>query len=305
MPTLYDASRPTQLDEEEKGFRYYRNAVERHWDPRDVDLSVDRENVSKLPDEVFEQLHVSLAKFGAGEQSVTEDLSPLAVVLSDVEDQMFVTTQLYEEAKHTDFFDRYWKQVIHPEEDARGWERTSPLDPKWFDDDYVELFDRNDEAMALLLTDDTPENRAKAYCHYHLVIEGILAQTGYYGLTKVWGPQVEEYPELPGLVEGINLIRQDEGRHVGFGMAKLRDLVQSGDVDAELLDETVGELVLLVQGTLTPDEEEQAALDELPQVLDDDELTNYAIGKHTERMGQITDAAQAIPDVDQLTALEG
>jgi len=305
MPTLYDATRPTQLDEDEKGFRYYRNAVERHWDPQDIDLSVDRENVSKLPDEVFEQLHVSLAKFGAGEQSVTEDLSPLAVVLSDVEDQMFVTTQLYEEAKHTDFFDRYWKQVIHPEEDARGWERTSPLDPKWFDDDYVELFDRNDEAMARLLTDDTPENRAKAYCHYHLVIEGILAQTGYYGLTKVWGPQVEEYPELPGLVEGINLIRQDEGRHVGFGMAKLRDLVQSGEVDAELLDETVGELVLLVQGTLTPDEEEQAALDELPQVLDDDELTEYAIGKHTERMGQITDAAQAIPDVDQLTALEG
>jgi len=305
MPTLYDATRPTQLDEDEKGFRYYRNAVERHWDPQDIDLSVDRENVSKLPDEVFEQLHVSLAKFGAGEQSVTEDLSPLAVVLSDVEDQMFVTTQLYEEAKHTDFFDRYWKQVIHPEEDARGWERTSPLDPKWFDDDYVELFDRNDEAMALLLTDDTSENRAKAYCHYHLVIEGILAQTGYYGLTKVWGPQVEEYPELPGLVEGINLIRQDEGRHVGFGMAKLRDLVQSGEVDAELLDETVGELVLLVQGTLTPDEEEQAALDELPQVLDDDELTEYAIGKHTERMGQITDAAQAIPDVDQLTALEG
>ena len=305
MPTLYDATRPTQLDEDEKGFRYYRNAVERHWDPQDIDLSVDRENVSKLPDEVFEQLHVSLAKFGAGEQSVTEDLSPLAVVLEDVEDQMFVTTQLYEEAKHTDFFDRYWKQVIHPEEDARGWERTSPLDPKWFDDDYVELFDRNDEAMALLLTDDTSENRAKAYCHYHLVIEGILAQTGYYGLTKVWGPQVEEYPELPGLVEGINLIRQDEGRHVGFGMAKLRDLVQSGEVDAELLDETVGELVLLVQGTLTPDEEEQAALDELPQVLEDDELTEYAIGKHTERMGQITDAAQAIPDVDQLTALEG
>ena len=301
MPTLYDAARPAQLDEDEKGYRYYRNAVERHWDPLDVDLSADREHVAELDDEVFEQLHVSLAKFGAGEQSVTEDLSPLAVVLEDVEDQLFVTTQLYEEAKHTDFFDRYWKQVIHPEEDDRGLPRSSPLDPRWFDDDYVELFERNDEAMARLLTDDTPENRARAYCHYHLVIEGILAQTGYYGLTKVWGPGVEEVPELPGLVEGINLIRQDEGRHVGFGMAKLRDLVQSGAVDADLLDETVGELVGLVQGTLTPDEE----VPEEEQVLEEDELTDYAVGKHVERMGQITDAAQAIPDVDQLTALEG
>ena len=305
MPTHYDVNRQAQLDEEEKGYRYYRNAVERHWDPQDIDLSTDRENISELPDEVFQQLHVSLAKFGAGEQSVTEDLSPLAVVLEEVEDQLFLTTQLYEEAKHTDFFDQYWKQVIHPEEDARGWDRSTPLDPEWFDDDYVELFDRNDEAMHRLLADDTPENRAKAYCHYHLVIEGILAQTGYYGLTKVWGPQVEEYPELPGLVEGINLIRQDEGRHVGFGMAKLRDLVQSGAVSPELLDTTVGELVGLVQGTLTPDEETEEAMEDLPEVLEEDELTNYAVSKHTERMGQITDAAQAIPDVDQLTALEG
>jgi ribonucleoside-diphosphate reductase beta chain len=167
----------------------------------------------------------------------------------------------------------------------------------------VELFDRNDEAMHRLLTDDTPENRAKAYCHYHLVIEGILAQTGYYGLTKVWGPGVELVPELPGLVEGITLIRQDEGRHVGFGMAKLRDLVQSGAVEPELLDTTVGELVGLVQGTLTPDEDEELEMEET--ILAEDELTNYAIEKHTERMGQITDAAQAIPDVDQLTALEG
>ena len=303
MPTLYDADRPTQLDPEEKGYRYYRNAVERHWDPQDIDLSADREHISELDDEVFEQLHVSLAKFGAGEQSVTEDLSPLAVVLEDVEDQLFITTQLYEEAKHTDFFDRYWKTVIHPEEEARGWDLTSPVDPKWFDDDYVELFHRNDEAMSRLLTEDTPENRAEAYCHYHLVIEGILAQTGYYGLTKVWGPGVEPTPELPGLVEGITLIRQDEGRHVGFGMAKLRDLVQSGDVDPQLLDDTVGELVGLVQGTLTPDEEDEIEMDE--PILAEDELTNYAIEKHTERMGQITDAAQAIPDVDQLTALEG
>jgi len=303
MPTRYDASRPAQLDHEEKGYRYYRNAVERHWDPADVDLSADRENVAELDDQGFEQLKVSLAKFGAGEQSVTEDLSPLAVVLEDVEDQLFITTQLYEEAKHTDFFDRYWSDVVHPEEDDRGMERSSPLDPKWFDDDYVELFDRNDEAMHRLLTDDTPENRAAAFCHYHLVIEGILAQTGYYGLTKVWGPNIDQTPELPGLVEGITLIRQDEGRHVGFGMAKLRDLVQTGAVTPELLDDTVNDLVGLVQGTLTPDED--AAMEAEEPVLDEDELTNYAIEKHTERMGQITDAASAIPDVDQLTALEG
>jgi len=301
MPTRYDADRRDQLDPETKGYRYYRNAVERHWDPHDVDLSVDRERISALDDGLFEQLRVSLAKFGAGEQSVTEDLSPLAVALADVEDQLFVTTQLYEEAKHTDFFDRHWKRVIRPEEERRGMERTTPVDPRWFDDDYVELFDRNDEAMARLLTADSPENRARAYCHYHLVIEGILAQTGYYGLTTVWGPDVAATPELPGLVEGIRLVQQDEGRHVGFGMAKLRDLVQSGAVEPGLLEATVGELVGLVQGTLTPAE----AVPTDRTVIEMDELTEYAVRKHTERMAQITDATAEIPDVDELTALEG
>ena len=300
MPTRYDADRPRQLNETERSYRYYRNAVERHWDPHEVDLAADREAITELDDMALEQLKVSLAKFGAGEQSVTEDLSPLAVVLDGIEDQLFITTQLYEEAKHTDFFDRYWRTVIHPEDEARGQDRSSPVDPRWFDVDYNELFNRNEAAMSRLLTDDSPDNRARAYCHYHLVIEGILAQTGYYGLTKVWSPEIDQLPDLPGLVEGITLIRQDEGRHVGFGMAKLRELVLEQGVDPALLSETVAELVDLVRGTLAPPEDQPA-----DPVLGENELTDYAVRKHTERMQQITDASAEIPDVDQLTALEG
>ena len=300
MPTRYDAARPLQLHEDERGYRYYRNAVDRHWDPHDVDLDADREAVTALDDQAFDQLKVSLAKFGAGEQSVTEDLSPLAVVLEGTGDQLFLTTQLYEEAKHTDLFDRYWRTVIHPADEARGRDRSSPVNPRWFDEDYTELFVRNDAAMRRLLTEDTADNRARAYCHYHLVIEGILAQTGYYGLTKVWSPEIEQVPNLPGLVEGITLIRQDEGRHVGFGMAKLRELVLERGVDPALLSETVNDLVELVRGTLAPPEEQPAE-----PVLEENELTDYAVRKHTERMQQITDASADIPDIEELTALEG
>ncbi|MDZ7702797.1 MAG: ribonucleotide-diphosphate reductase subunit beta [Halobacteriales archaeon] len=300
MTTPYDSARGQQLDHDQQSYRYYRNAVERHWDPAGIDLEADREAITALDDAMLEQLKVALAKFGAGEQSVTEDLAPLTVVLEPVEDQLFLTTQLYEEAKHTDFFDRYWETVIHHAERARGETPSSPVDPRWFDEDYVELFERNAAAMDRLLTDDTPANRAVAYCHYHLVIEGILAQTGYYGLTTVWGPTVEAVPSLPGLVAGIRRIRQDEGRHVGFGMAKLRQLVQTGAVEPALLAETVGELVELVQGTLAPP-------DDPPDdpVLDEAELTGYALRKHTERMHQITDADASIPDVEELTTLDG
>ena len=304
------------IDGSKREARYYRNAVERHWDPAEIELDEDRRNLLETYQNAVESgreddfealmdgLRRSLAKFGAGEQSVTEDLAPLGVALDDIESEMFVTTQMYEEAKHADFFDRYWDNVVHPVEDEMGLERSSPFDQEWYDEEYHELFDREEKALHSLLEDDSPENLARAFCHYHLVVEGILAQTGYYGLTKLFegGHEQEGVPALPGLVEGLELIRGDEGRHVGFGMSKLKRLVEEDEVDPMLLSETVGDLLGLVEGTLTPDEDEDT--DEGPDVLDDDELAEYAMTKHTERMQQITDVSEDIPDVEQLTRLE-
>jgi len=291
---------PTRLaiDQEARGYRYFRNAVERHWDPAEVDLSADAAALAAADPSELDGLRAALGKFGAGEQAVTEDLAPLARVLDPVEDQLFVTTQLYEEAKHADFFDRYWREVIHEAEAELGLARSSPTDPAWFNDAYDELFARNERAMARLLDDDTPENRVRAYCHYHLVVEGVLAQTGYYGLTRVYGDEFEDSPTLPGLVEGIDMIRGDEGRHVGFGMAKLEDLVDDG-VDSALLHEVTGELLELVQAAVQPPE----SLDEEEPPLGPDELAGYAAEKHAQRLRQITDDATTVPDVEELTAL--
>ncbi|WP_226479933.1 ribonucleotide-diphosphate reductase subunit beta [Natrinema amylolyticum] len=290
-----------QLETTTRSHNYYRNAVEKHWDPHDIDLEADREGAAELPDPAFEGLKQSLALFGAGEESVTEDLAPLAVVLEDIEDQMFITTQLYEESKHTDFFDRYWRDVIHAEEERRGRELSSPTDEKWFNEPYDELFERNERAMARLLEEDTPETRAKAHCHYHLTIEGILAQTGYYGLTLAYGESEPDLPDLPGLVEGLKLVRSDEGRHVGFGMAKLKELVADGAVDPDLLRETVDELVPLVQESLAGD---RGASTETGPGPSPSELAEYAYTKHEQRMQQITSASEQIPDVEELTELD-
>jgi len=286
------------LDEDASSFRYYRNAVERHWDPADVDLSADVDRVADLDEAAFDALRRTLALFGAGETAVTEDLSPLAVVVEDVNDQLFLTTQLYEEAKHAEFFHRYWTRVVHAAEDERGVERSSPHDDAWFNDAYDELFERNDAAMARVLTDDTPENRARAYCHYHLAVEGILAQTGYYGVQNAFDGTSEGLPELPGLVEGFSRIRSDEGRHVGFGMRKLKELVADGAVEPSLLHELTGELAMLVQEAV------RGASGEDAMAIGPDALAAYAAEKHGERMDQIVDAAKAVPDVEALTTLE-
>ncbi len=290
---------PMHIDTDARTFRYYRHAVEKHWDPHDIDLTADRAAMADLDDVGFEGIRRALALFGAGEDAVAEDLAPLAVVLDDFEDQLFITTQLYEEAKHADFFDRYWREVIRPAEDDRGVERTSPADERWFSEEYNELFARNERAMARLLEADTPENRAKAYSHYHMTVEGILAQTGYYGLTRQFDEDTyPDAPHLPGLVDGLTQIRSDEGRHVGFGMAKLKELVETERVDSGVIENTVGELLPLVQASI-PDTDAEA---DQPSI-ESNELVEYATSKHGQRMQQITAASESIPDVDELTAL--
>ncbi|WP_435361121.1 ribonucleotide-diphosphate reductase subunit beta [Haloarchaeobius sp. DFWS5] len=296
MTTAFDPD--GGIDPESRSYRYYRNAVERHWDPADVDLDTDREHIQRLDDPTLTRLRATLALFGAGETAVTEDLAPLGVVLSDVNDQLFVTTQLYEEAKHADFFDRYWSEVINPEEARRGQEETDPRDPKWFTDAYRELFERNDAAMHRLLDDDSPQARAEAYCHYHLTIEGILAQTGYYGVQHSFDGSVEGVPELPGLVDGFQQIRSDEGRHVGFGMAKLKELVDSDKVDPQELYELTTELALLTQRVVSG-----AAAEDQPGVAPSG-LAAYAARKHSERMSQITESSEVIPTVDELVRVD-
>jgi ribonucleoside-diphosphate reductase beta chain len=289
------------LDKELTGFRYYRNAVDRGWNPADIDLSDDTEVLARLQREspgVASLLKGTLAKFGAGEEAVTEDLAPLAVVLESTEDQMFITTQMYDEAKHTEFFDRYWREVVNPAEERAGVEETSPRDGRWFPDEYDELFEREGEAMHRLLEDDSRENRAAAFCHYHMAVEGVLAGTGYWWLIQNFGEGGVAH--LPGLVEGVARIRSDEGRHVGFGVNKLKGYVEDG-MDASLVDSTVNPLLGLVQSSLR--NAERAEVDAGELAVGSDGVVRYAAEKHSERLEQIKTSGAETPDADEMATV--
>ena len=308
MTQIRDDSREMRISENTVGGGYFRHAVYNHWDPyEDISqelIEQDRERAMTMDgdEEEFFDVAQYLALFGAGEEAVTEDLAPLMIALGDINDQMFVSSQIYEEAKHTQFFDRYWREVIYPVAEERGWEKIAPTDQRFFPDGYIELFDRTEEAMQTLLTDDTPENRVRAYCHYHLVVESILAQTGYYGLTTALGPDDDDpltppgrnTPHLEGLVKGINYIRSDEGRHVGFGMQKVQKHLAEDGVDEAVVQETLMELMPMVAETVSVGD---SVIDPMP-------LVNYARDKLTRRIDIITDAQAEIPDVEELVKLD-
>ena len=307
MTQVEDVERQMRLDRDSVGQGYFEHAVYNHWDPyQDIpqaDIEADRRKMiddEDLTEDEFEEFMLVLALFGAGEEAVTEDLAPMMLALDDINDQMFISSQIYEEAKHTQFFDRYWRNVVLPVAEERGFEATYPTDQRFFNDAYIQLFEKNEAAMERLLTEDTPENRAKAYCHYHLVVESVLAQTGYYGLTSTFSPggdddiRQRDLPHLEGLVQGVTYIRSDEGRHVGFGMQKVQNLIATEGVDPQVVQDTLQDLMPHVANTVS----------QFTEVTNPVPLVEYSRDKLTRRIEIITDADAEIPDVDTLVEID-
>jgi ribonucleoside-diphosphate reductase beta chain len=307
MTRIRDSSRELRIDPDTVGGGYFTHVVYNHWDPyEDVAqalLAQDRERLTAT-DAIgageFEDLMRTLALFGAGEEAVTEDLAPLQSAVDDINDRMFVASQIYEEAKHTQVFDRYWREVVFPVAEARGFERVPPTDQRFFPDGYVELFDRTEEAMERLRTADTPENRVRAYAHYHLVVESVLAQMGYYGISSALSPRGDDavptgdFPHAAGLVEGVSYIRSDEGRHVGFGMQQVQRHLAEDGVDERVVRETLQDLMPLVAETVSATSE----------VANPVPLVEYAREKLTRQVDIITDSEAEIPGVEKLVKLE-
>ncbi len=214
-----------QREAESAYFELYRKAKQLHWDPAAIDLGADRAQWRAIQrdfaDERFaEQLLRLTSLFYEGEESVTKTLAPFCSAVSrlglGIDKELFLTTQLYEEAKHFEFFARYFREVF--EVDGSVTQQYMTPAPQ-----AVLVADLEEVTERLRREDDPAQLRAtfaEAVTHYMGVVEAMLARTGYVGAhdalaTRGW---------LPGLQEGYRLIRRDEGRHVAFGMRCIAEL---------------------------------------------------------------------------------
>jgi ribonucleoside-diphosphate reductase beta chain len=187
------------------------------WDPRDIDLTQDRQDWLGLSDEHKERLRNLILGFQAGEEAVTLDLAPLIITMARegrLEEEMFLTTFLWEEAKHTEFFRRILDEVLQEHEDLNVLMRPANNTRDLFRDDLPRVMNR-------LLTDPSPENQVKASILYNMIIEGVLAETGYYNFSRLLGQSTM----MPGLLQGIQLIKRDESRHIAYGVFLICRLV--------------------------------------------------------------------------------
>ncbi|MCM3569688.1 R2-like ligand-binding oxidase [Neobacillus mesonae] len=195
---------------DEVAWDLYRKAIRfGTWDPAKIDLSQDKKDFETLDEDLKGYLIHFCTGFLDAEENVALKFCPWIMLGSSTEQQAFLSTQLLEEFKHTEFFMRYFKEVL-------GRERI----PTVKNAVQEKLDERAKKMLAALELDEEEREEAlvEGLTHYQGIIEGVQAMSGYDVFHAVFGSK----GLFPGLAEGYARIKEDEGRHVGFGLRMLK-----------------------------------------------------------------------------------
>jgi len=244
----------------------YQKAKQLLWDPREIDLTQDARDWARLDARERDILLRLAAQFLGGEQAVTHDLTPLLIALrrqgGRLEDEMFLTAQLFEESKHVEWFDRWFAEVAGSLPPALDGMASAP---------YRALFhEALPAALDRLLSDDSPSAQVEAIATYHLIIEGVLAETGYHGYARA----LRDRGILPGTLRGVALVQRDEARHIAYGLHALGRLLEAAPALWEALTARLNALLPLALGIVA--ETFAPYGDDIPFGLDPAEFVAYA-----------------------------
>jgi ribonucleoside-diphosphate reductase beta chain len=194
-----------------------------NWKAHEIDFTVDREQWVMTPREAQESMLWTLGSFYVGEERVTADLAPFLMAAPSGEVELFLATQLVDEARHAAFFDRFGAEVMCLAADdlcGRMREVERILLPPW-----REVFDDGlrDVARRIEAKPDDFDLFVEGVATYHMVVEGFLAVTGQ----TLIRDYMLEHSLYPGFCEGFGLVERDEHRHLAFGVRFLRDAIDA------------------------------------------------------------------------------
>ncbi len=254
------------------------------WNPTNIDLTQDRHDWQTLNEDEKDLLWRLTAMFQAGEEAVTLDLLPLIMVIAKegrLEEEMFLTTFLFEEAKHTDFFNRFLNEVTG---------KTAVLS-HYHSDNYRTIFyDTLPNTLQALLSDHSPTAQIKAAVTYNMIVEGVLAETGYHGYFTV----LQRNNILPGVQEGITLLKQDESRHIAYGIYLISRLVAEQPELWDAVEETMN--YLLPTALDVVGDTFIAYGDNIPFGLVPADFTTFALSQFQKRIERIEKAKESSLD---------
>lgn len=253
------------------------------WNPSDIDLTKDKQDWAGFTDEEKDLCLLLLSMFVAGEEAVTLDLLPLIQAVAQegrIEEEMYLTTFLFEEAKHTDFFRRFMDEVAEAGVDLS----------RFHGDNYRQLFyEALPEALNALRSDPSPASQIRASITYNMIVEGVLAETGY----QAFFIMLERNDLCPGLRKGISLLKQDESRHIAYGVYLLSRLMAEHPDEWDNMQMQMNMLLPSAIGVIG---DAFARYEVVPFGLKEDDFVNYAMSQFSKRFERLEKARGASLD---------
>jgi ribonucleoside-diphosphate reductase beta chain len=198
----------------------YDRYLRQRWNVNDLDFSQDRVDwAEKMTDQSRESFLSIASGFHHGERQVEVELAPL--LFGTPEDyKIFLTSQLEDEARHTVFFDRFYREVVGID----GNTIMEVLDGSW---KYIQETFVGPFGLLAYLTDDLRRRPYDKHLQmqyattYMIWIEGVLALS----VMKITLNYARDFKVLPAYYTGFTATCRDEARHVQGGMRFVRDLL--------------------------------------------------------------------------------
>lgn len=277
------------LDRNHPALRLYEKAKKLGvWNPSEIDLSQDQRDWERLTAPEQDLIWRLCALFQAGEEAVTLDILPLIQVIAAegrLEEEMFLASFLFEEAKHTDFFRRFLDEVAGAPQNLE----------RYHSDSYRALFYHAlPETMQALAADASPAAQVRAATTYNMVVEGVLAETGYHAFLTA----LERSHCMPGFCRGIALLKRDESRHIAYGIYLLSRLVAAQPDLWPVIEVRMNELLPYAMGVIG---DAFSAYDPVPFGLEYGDFIEYASDQFQKRMERLEKARTvSLSEVDAL-----
>ena len=228
----------------------YRRWESQQWSVSDLDFALDRQDWLNATDQERKSTLWSHRLFFNGEERVTATLAPFVWAAPTPEIEIFLSTQMVDEARHTVFFDRWWREVVGTSSKSLT-ELLAEIRPDT-NEGYDILFYEKLPATAQRLASNPKDFDAfvEGITLYHIVIEATIALTGQRFELEAMR---ETGATDRGFYQGFTAVARDESRHVSFGIKVLQEAVREDPKRfAPIIQRTLVESLPLITGTLEP-----------------------------------------------------
>src|SRR5487761_26565 len=218
----------------------YRKYLKQRWDVYDLDFSQDKVDWQEKMTEEERQSFIAVASgFHHGERQVEIEL-PVFMIGASEEEKLHIAAQIEDEARHTVFFDRFYREVVG----LQGDDIMDILDASfpWVAETFVGPF-----GLLAYQADEVRRNpyderaRVRYGTTYFLWIEGVLALS----VMKVPLSYARWRGFLPAYYTGFTAPCRDESRHVQGGMKYLQDAVRKDPSMVNEIHETLRTILTL------------------------------------------------------------